>query len=156
MISSIHIMHPILCLYIDRLKGGKSEEIEGDFNPQELDLIDDSVRFKSSIHLQGEGYVADEELLFHFSAETEVELPCLICNEPVKYPINIKGIYKAFPIDEIKGGVCDIVPAIREEILVSLPSFVECCEGACPSRKELKQYLKAEGEGDVYHPFSGL
>ncbi len=149
-------MHPILCLYIDRLKGGKSEKIEGVFTPKELDLIDDSVHFKSDIQLQGEGYVAEDELLFRFSLETEVELPCLICNEPVKYPIVLKGVYKAFAIDQIKGGVCDIVPAIREEILIALPSFVECGEGACPSRKELKQYLKAEGEGDVYHPFSDL
>jgi len=149
-------MHPILCLYIDRLKGGKSEKIEGVFTPKELDLLDDSIRFISDIQLQGEGYVTDEDLIFHFSAQAEVELPCLICNDPVKTKIALNGIYKTFEKDEIKGGICDIVPAVREEILLAIPEFVECGEGKCPSRNELKQYLKAEGEGDVYRPFSGL
>ncbi len=147
-----------LTLYIDRLRADGSEEIEVTLSPEFLDTGERELRFASPVHAELEAYLADETLVIRLSAEAEALIPCKICNNETSVPIVLSDLYTTVSFEEIHGGLYHCLPLLRELILLEVPAFVECNEGLCPSREEIKQYLKKEGDrkAESQQPFKDL
>lgn len=156
-------MNEALNIYVDRLMQGKVEEINRPLSPGFLDVDDPDLSFESDVLVQGEVYIAGEGLVFHLNISTIGKIPCSICNEICEVPIQVKGFYHVEPLENIRSGIFNMSGVIRENIILEMPSFVECHGGNCPQRKEFKKYLKKESsshqldsEEEGYHPFSDL
>src|SRR5436190_1072616 len=115
---------------VESLKHGLVEKIQEKFNPDFIDVSEDRLKFNDPVLVDGEAYLADSELVLHLNISTVATLLCSICNEPVKVPIDLKKIYIAEPLDQIKTGVFSLIDPLREAILIETPSFAECNEGA--------------------------
>jgi uncharacterized metal-binding protein YceD (DUF177 family) len=150
-----------LKIYIDRLKGGQTQKIDEILSPDFLDIHEEDLLFKDPIKIQAEVYIADAYLVIHLTAETRAYLPCSICNEPVQIPVAIKQFPITQELSEIKGAIFDLEEKIRETILLQVPLFIECHQGKCPERENIKRFLKPDKEspdsgGHHYLPFSEL
>lgn len=148
-------------IYVDQLRDGEVKAIEEHLPPSFLDIHEDDLAFENEVDVTGEAYLADQELVLHWSIATEAEVACSICNDKVSVPIVIEGAYQSIPLDDIKGAVYDFKDLLREAILLEVPSFVECHEGSCPKRQDFKKYLKQESPEEAsgeegYRPFADL
>jgi uncharacterized metal-binding protein YceD (DUF177 family) len=143
---------------IEQLKDGKIEKFHHTVAPSILELYDEKELTFSEIELQGQLYLAADHLIVQASIKTQINMPCSICNEMTSYPLSCKEITHAETISDIKAGIFDLGPIVREELLLQLPQFIEC-KGKCPERETLKKYLKtpaASPKGTSYHPFADL
>ena len=151
-----------LTIYTDRLKEGHVEEIHEEIPSALLDINDKDLRFADPIHIEGEAYIADEELLIHLNVNGEAILPCSICNGDVHLPIVLENLYLAQPLAECKTKLFDLKEFVRESLLLEVPQFAECHEGKCPERETLTPFLKSEenstseGEEAGHNPFTNL
>lgn len=149
-------------IYIERLRGGNTDEINEHFSSDFLDVTDEDLKFTDEVSVEGEAYLAEDELILHFEIAAQGLIPCTICNEPVKVEINLHNFYHAIPIAEIKNGVYNFKDTVREAILLETPPFAECDNGNCRARTEIQKYMakpQKEDEkdsGDTYHPFANL
>ena len=88
--------------------------------------------------LHGTASVADEALVLLFSVETEVLIPCAICNHSVPVKISISRFCHTENLSEIKGGIFDYkIGVARIQILLEIPYKAECNGGDCPERASL-------------------
>lgn len=150
-----------LKIYIDRLNGGQTQEIDETLAPDFLDISEKELSFKDPVHIKAEVYLADDYLIINLDAETFAWLPCSICNETVRTPITIKNFHLTQPLAEIKTAIFDLVEKAREVILLQTPLFTECNEGKCPERENIKKFLKPDEKpsdpADInYFPFADL
>lgn len=150
-----------LKIYIDRLNGGKTQEIDETLAPDFLDIHESELSFKDPVRIQTEVYLADDYLVAPLSIETFAWLPCSICNESIRIPISIKNFPLTQPLAEIKGAIFDLVEKAREIILLQTPLYTECNNGKCPERETLKKFLKPDEKpsdpADInYFPFADL
>lgn len=143
--------HPLI-IYVARLSEERTEEIEEILSPKLIDVSENDLQFQSPITLKGKAYLAENHLVIQLDLETEVTIPCLICNEPIKKKIAIPSFYHTEELENIRGQVYDYFIPLREAILLEVPSYVEC-EGNCPKREELKNYLN---KGNIEFPFADL
>lgn len=146
-------------IYIDRLRKGASEQIDLSLNPSFMKVQEKDLVFDKPIHLEGEAYLAEDELIIKISINTEAQLICSICNKLSPYTIDIKDLTHVIPIDEIKGHIFELPPFIREAILLEVPFVVECSNGKCPERSQIQKFLadpekKLTDEG--FRPFKDL
>ncbi|MEN9343876.1 MAG: hypothetical protein RLZZ453_663 [Chlamydiota bacterium] len=124
--------------------------------PEFLQIDDEELRFSLPIQLKLEAYLADDHLVMGLDASTEAELPCAICNEPVKIVLNVKNKHLTLALDEIQTSVLDLSNEVRENILLQVPLFTECSQGKCPEREGLKKFFKkdlSEEEDAAHFPF---
>lgn len=149
-------------IYVDQLRGGQVEQIAETVNPKFLDIKEEDIRF-DDISLQGEAYLAENDLIIRLNILTKVYIPCAICNAPVQVPMDLKNLYLTVEPDEFKSGVFYFAELLRESILLEMPHFAECNQGKCPQRKEIKKYLskpedarEPNGTDHGYHPFADL
>jgi uncharacterized metal-binding protein YceD (DUF177 family) len=133
-------------IYVDRLKDHE-QKIQETFNPDFLGIEEEDLHFSKPVTVSGEAYLATDELVLHLKIDTVAEMPCSMCNDRVEVPIKIDNFYHSVPLSEVKKGIYDFSHDIRDEILISVPDFVECHEGTCPNRKEME---------DTYRPFADL
>ncbi|SRR5581483_8960892 len=150
-----------LKIYIDRLTGGKTQEIDETLAPDFLDIHESELSFKDPVHIKTEAYLADDYLVAPLNIETFAWLPCSICNESIRIPISIKNFPMTQPLAEINGAIFDLVEKAREIILLQTPLYTECNGGKCPERENIKKFLKAEEKpsnpADInYFPFADL
>ncbi len=145
-------------IYIDRLHGGRRQEINETFPPQFLEIEEKELRFEKPIEASGEAYIAESELVLHLSVRAEALMPCSICNEMTASEVVLDNFYEVVPLETISSALFDYRDCLREEILLHLPLTVECRDGNCPSRKEMKHYLRAETpeKQEGFQPFSEL
>jgi uncharacterized metal-binding protein YceD (DUF177 family) len=144
-------------IYVDRLRDGQQATISEQLSPKFLDVSEEELTFKEPVSIEGEAYIAGDSLIIHLAISTNCTLPCSICNKPVEVPISIEEFYHAEPMEDIKSGIFNFCDILREAIIIEVPPFTECNDGNCPSRKELKKYLKQEQSADEgYHPFADL
>jgi uncharacterized metal-binding protein YceD (DUF177 family) len=149
-------------IFVDRLKKEDKLEIHEVVSPDFLDVHEEDLSFQNKVIVDGEAYLAHDELILHLAAEAEALIACAICNERVPTKVHLEAFYHAEPLKQIKGAVFDYQELLRESILLETPEFVEC-EGKCPKRKNLKKYLKSEesslektSDAEGYKPFSDL
>lgn len=149
-------------IYVEQLRDGHTETLSESFDPDFLGIDEKELQFPLPVKVEGDVYLAKDELVLHFNIETFCVVPCSICNEPVKEKIKIKGFYFVVPVEEVKSGIYNFKEILREAVLLDVPLRAECHHGKCPQRKEIEKYLKHEekGEtdenGDGYHPFADL
>jgi uncharacterized metal-binding protein YceD (DUF177 family) len=150
-------------IYVEQLRDGHVEELSEEFSPDFMGVDEADLRFTSPIHVEGEVYLAEDELVFHWKIQTRAVIPCSICNEPVEVDIDIPDGYSVVESEEIKTGIFVFQDLLRETILLETPRFAECESGNCPKREDFKKFLKeASQEGnsppssDMHHPFADL
>jgi uncharacterized metal-binding protein YceD (DUF177 family) len=147
-------MDDLLKIYVDRLKSGQNEKINTELGADFLDIHDEDLSFPESIQVTGETYTAEDDLIIHLNATTVAVLPCVMCNEPVKVSLNVSDFYHVEPMHDIKDGFFDYGALLREAIVMEAPAYIECHQGKCPHREELKKFSKHAN--DSTFPFSNL
>ncbi len=164
-------------VWVDRLKEGQVQKIEGSFDSSFLDINETDLKFPKEVVVQGEAYLADQHLVLRFSASTQAALPCAVCNKILNVAFCIKNVYHTEALEDLRGALFDSSEPLREALLIEAPRYVECNEGCCPERVLLASYLSpakgvssqkkeaplgeqpcsAKGEeGDVHFPFANL
>lgn len=149
-----------ICL--EQLKDGKSYPFDLDLTPSLLEIGDEELQFDSPIHLKASSYLAEDHIVVQAEIKGRAQLPCSVCNQPVKITFKLKNVYMTKPLSELSGGRFSFKDDLREAILLEIPSFVECNEGQCPERVEIERYLKPtsletqKGKEDSYFPFGNL
>lgn len=121
-------------IYVDRLKKGLTQKIEGSYSPDLLDIQEDELEFNGPVAVRAEAYVAEEHLVIQLAATTVAEMPCAICNEIMKKNLSVANYTHTENLSEIKG-TYDAGTLVREALLLELPYTVECNDGNCPARK---------------------
>jgi uncharacterized metal-binding protein YceD (DUF177 family) len=150
-------------IFVEQLRDGHIEKLVEQFPADILGVKEKDLAFVDPIGIKGEAYLADDMLVLHLDVHTFATIPCLICNEPVKVEIAIKGFYHAIPIEEIKGSVYNFQEILRETVLLETPALAECNEGKCSQRQSVQKYLRKEGSTknnerneEGYRPFADL
>lgn len=147
-----------LTLYIDRLKGGQNQAIDGTFAPDLLEVDEPELRCVHPVAIKLQGYIAEDHLVLHFSASTVVMMPCAVCNQMIPTPLRAENVVQTIPLSEIAGGLYVVGSDVREALLVELPRTVECSGGRCPDRQTMEPYLRPIKRSDEtsYFPFSDI
>ena len=147
-------------IYVEQLRDGHSEKLNETLAPDFLEVHEADLSFVDPVIVSGEAYLADNELILRMDISTKATMPCRICNELIKVDIQIPGLYSAVPMDEIKSAVYDFRGLLREVIILEVPNLVECNQGQCPTRDEVKKFFKNEkddqSDEDGYRPFADL
>ena len=147
-------MENLFEIYVERLKQGKTELLEGEVSPETFAVRqEEGLKWESPISFQGQAYLAEAELVIRLDAAARVLLPCSICNSPVSLPVSVKNFYEVVPLEEIKSGIYHFKQSLIDALYLELPRFAECNQGHCPKRKEMAKYFHQQ-EG--YQPFKDL
>lgn len=143
-------------IWIDRLKNGQTQTITESFPSDFLDIQEEELKMHSPVHVVGEAYLTESELILHFNASTKLKMPCAICNEMIEVDLSIKDCYHAVPVNEIPSGIYDYKEDLRESLLIEVPQYVECNQGNCPERKIIAPYMHKKQKETSNFPFSNL
>ncbi|HJV30722.1 MAG TPA: YceD family protein [Bacillales bacterium] len=112
----------------------------------EIKETDPSIREVSPIHIKGRADIDSTKITFHLRIEGHLILPCSRTLVDVNYPINVETTetfllqdseYSADEeVHQLKGDCIDLLPVIREIVLLEVPMQVFCedvnSEGAAP------------------------
>ncbi|MGN1385126.1 MAG: YceD family protein [Bacillus sp. (in: firmicutes)] len=109
--------------------------------------VDSQIREVSPIHVKGRADISATKITFHIHLTGELILPCSRTLVDVRYPIDVKTS-ETFLLKEdydyidseyftvVQGDVIDLMPVIRENLLLEVPMQVFCDdanpEGAAP------------------------
>lgn len=149
-----------LPIYIERLRQGRVHEITETIDPKQLDLFDDEIIAAKDVVVEGEAYLADPYLLVKLTLKSEFTLLCSVCNEPFSFPVEVVHILHEAPLDEITDSIFDLLPLIRETILLEVPFYPLCSGTTCRNRTEIEKFFKKQtGANEVderYKPFENL
>lgn len=141
-------------IYIDRLKSGKTHEIDQKLPAAFMEVEEAELKFECPVAVKGRAYLSGDHLVIDLEAHTKVKLPCAICNKMTVVPIKTgKATYTVAP-EEIKSAAYKPDNLVREALLLEVPMLAEC-QGKCPERELLKPLLEKE-EHDLCFPFSEL
>ncbi len=146
-------------IWIDRLRDGETQKIEGSFDSSFLSIEEKELVFSSPVVVHGEAYLADTHLVIHLKASTQAKMPCAICNEMIDMDVKIDNFYHAEAIEELRGAVFDCSAPLRDTLLLEIPQYAECRGGHCPERATIAPYLKKTGsnpDNKTQFPFAGL
>jgi uncharacterized metal-binding protein YceD (DUF177 family) len=146
-------MPELLKIFTEQLRNGHRQAIDVTLSPEFLDLHEKEIATPAPVVVKGEAYELEDFLMLEVSVDTEVEMPCSICNVPTRVPLTNKDIFISVPLSELPSSVFDCGELIREEVVILLPQFVECKKDACPKRAELKPFLKKD---PLNFPFADL
>jgi len=133
-------------IYIERLRGGKNEEILEKLDPAFLDISEKEVAFKEPIEVKGEAYLAEDWLIIRLSIVAYVELQCALCCERFRYAINLEDMLHEEPLENIREATYDLLPLIRESILLEIPFYPQCGITKCNNRQEVEKFLKKDNK----------
>jgi uncharacterized metal-binding protein YceD (DUF177 family) len=144
-------------IYIDRLKGGQVQKVEGSFDPEFLEIEEQELQFPRPVKVKGEAYVTDDHLVIHLSASTAAKMPCAVCNEMIEVPLSVGNYYQTEPLSDVPSALYDFSLALREALLIELPRTVECNRGQCPERDIITPFMRAQKRDQTTHfPFSDI
>ncbi len=159
-IHHMTVIDPALKIYVEQLRGGKTQHLSESISPEFLGVQEAELAFHSPVVIEGEAYLAQDDLVIQVDVQTAAQIPCRVCNELFSYEISIQKLMHIEPITDLKRGYFDISEVLREAILLEIPVIAECHNGHCPARKDMEGYLKQSVEEDQaeegYHPFEGL
>lgn len=104
----------------------------------EIKQSDPTIRDVSPIHVTGRADIGSTKVTFHLKIEGYLILPCSRTLVDVKYPIHVETTetfllqVSEFELEEeahqIKGDSIDLMPVIREILLLEVPMQVFCEE----------------------------
>lgn len=102
----------------------------------EIKQADPTIRDVSPIHITGRADIGSEKVTFHLQIQGSFILPCSRTLVDVHYPVNVETtetflLHDANVPDEddaiyVKGEVIDLLPVIREILLLEVPMQVFC------------------------------
>lgn len=145
-------------IFLDRLFDGK-EQILQDSIPKEFLFVDEEeLKFEGPVEIKGKAYLAYDHLVIRLNAEALVNLPCVICTQPVSFFLKIKDRTHSIPIKEISGKIFSFKDLLKEELLLEVPQTKECND-LCKERKNIAPFLNKKQQNDNpenHFPFSGL
>ncbi len=133
-----------LNVYPDRIKDGNTDEIAHELESSFMDVHENEMRFKDPIFIEGEAYVTDDWLIVSLSIQTQVQLICSVCNTDFSFDIDIQNMMHEEPLENIRDGSFDILPVVRDNILLAVPFYPQCGITTCLRRAEIEPYLKKE------------
>ena len=151
-------MSDAFMIYLDRLKDETVQKISLELSPEFFDVNEPDLIFQDPTQVNGEAYLAEDDLVLHLTASTTARMPCSICNKMTSIPLAIKGFYHTESISSLKTAIYDLRPPLREALLLELPKSAEC-PGGCKERGDIAPYLqeeKADNSSETYFPFSDL
>lgn len=138
---------------VDQLKRWRGQPfiIDETVNVTGLKERDPEIRDVSPVHVQGEATVREDFATFHLHLSGQMVLPCSLTLEDVDYPFSIDTIetfqFETQHIDweiddneevhQVENNVVDLLPAVKENILLAVPIKVEGKQAA----------IKPSGEG---------
>ncbi len=154
------IKHSLL-VYIERLREGKSQIIKEELEAASLELEDEELTCKGPISVLADAYLAGDWLVVNLSLNAQFVIPCSFCNEPFVLPIKLEGIMHEESLEAIRGDVFDILPLIRETLLLEVPYYPLCGNTTCLRRDQFEKYMKSKAEShrrdeEGYQPFKNL
>ena len=135
-----------LNIYVDRLSGGKTEDIDEVFDPIVLEVKDDYLTFNSPLHVSGKAYLAEEFLILNLTIKTMYNVTCKICSEDIIKSLELKDVYLTEEVSNIRAKVYDVLVQVRDTVFINIPDYQEC-EGNCPLRDQLNEFLKESQTG---------
>ncbi len=151
-----------LKVYIDRMRDGETEEVDETLEPSFMDIHEKEMRFEDPVTLEGEAYVTDDWLIVRLSIQTKVHLICSVCNEPFEFEIDIQNMVHDEPLENIRDASFDLLPLVRESVLLAVPFYPQCGIDVCSKRHEIEPFLKKDGSSDEepeehgHNPFKDL
>jgi uncharacterized protein len=102
----------------------------------EIKETDSSIREISPMHITGRGDIDSTKVTFHIKIEGHLILPCSRTLVDVKLPINVETtetfLLQGSEYDteeevyQVKGDVVDLMPVIREILLLEVPMQIFC------------------------------
>jgi uncharacterized metal-binding protein YceD (DUF177 family) len=131
-----------LVVHVERLREGKTETLEEQIDPSLLDIADEELACNEPVSLSAEVYLVDTWLIVKMSLTATVVLPCSFCNEPFVLPITIEEQLHEEPLEDIKGGIFDLIPLVREAIFLAIPFYPQCGTTLCLNRDKIEKFLK--------------
>lgn len=143
-------------IYVDRLRFGKVEKINENFDSSFLNVEDEDLCFNDKVRVNGSAYIAADELVININVKTQVSMLCCVCNNAVLKNVEIESFYYVESLNNIKHMVFDFRDVLRETILLEVPHFVECDNGKCRERKEIENYCCREKKKHFNQPFEKL
>lgn len=147
-----------LKVFLSDLDSGLCSKLDVSVSPEFLNVKDADLAFVDPVHVQGDVYLAGDELIAKISCHTHASMTCKVCNEMTKVEVAVEGLYFTYPRSEVVNGQFNCTELVREAILLDLPAFAEC-GGDCPQRDSLGAYLADTSdstEEEVYRPFADL
>ncbi|MEI6531257.1 MAG: hypothetical protein WCN87_00350 [Chlamydiota bacterium] len=138
-------------IYIDRLKEGQEHLFDEPVDCSEIfDAEEVGTLVVKPVELSFKAYLAGHELVIEWQLiKAECLVSCTVCNEKFNFPIEIQEGRHIEPLSSIRGAVFNPSSLVRELILLDIPSYAECKEGACPERETLKRYIEKENYGST-------
>jgi len=137
----------------------------------EIKQDDPTIREVSPIHVTGRGDIDSTKVTFHLKIEGHLILPCSRTLVDVKLPINVETT-ETFLLQgseyeteeeayQVKGDVIDVMPIIREILLLEVPMQVFCedvnSEEAAPqSGKDWEVLHEKAGSNKIDPRLAGL
>jgi uncharacterized protein len=132
----------------------------------EIKQDDPTIREVSPIHISGRGDIDSTKVTFHLKIEGHLILPCSRTLVDVKLPINVEttetfllqgSVYETEEeAYQVKGDVIDVMPVIREILLLEVPMQVFCedvnHEGAAPQSGKDWEVVHEEDESKKIDP----
>ncbi|WP_404331397.1 YceD family protein [Mesobacillus maritimus] len=102
----------------------------------EIKEVEKSIRQVSPMHIKGRVDISATKVTFHIRIEGYLILPCSRTLVDVKYPVNVETT-ETFLLDtpeyeteeemhQVQGDVIDLMPVIREILLLEVPMQVFC------------------------------
>jgi uncharacterized protein len=114
----------------------KDFQIDDIIRVDEIKETDPSIREVSPMHITGRGDIDSTKVTFHITVEGHLILPCSRTLVDVKLPINVEttetfllhgsGYETEEEVYQVKGDVIDLMPVIREILLLEVPMQVFC------------------------------
>jgi uncharacterized protein len=139
-------------IQLEKLQGGKGGFAHV-YNPDELNPIDERVTLTQPVEVKGNVKLAGNEVFVSGHVETQVQLECDRCLKSVELPVSadfaleyISGSdYESssaaalseeeLSVSVFDGESIDVDEIVKEQILLSVPARMLCCEdckGICP------------------------
>ncbi len=132
-----------LRLFVDRLKGSHEEVIDTSIESAHVFVSQEDRELCSQplqVHLKA--YLAGKELVIELvSIKAPLKQTCIVCNEAFTRDVEVKDLRHVIATSAIKGAVYNAAELVRDEICLALEEYPEC-NGKCPERAALKEYLK--------------
>lgn len=142
-------------IYVDRLKEGKEELLNGIVPPDFLEIEESELKFREAVEFEGKATFSQGALILNLEVKTRFEMPCAICNDFASHPLHLPCIGIFAEAEDYKSGLFFFDTPLREAILLEIPQFCRCGGERCKREEEVFQFAK-KGEGEQTSPFDGL
>ncbi|RHW36517.1 DUF177 domain-containing protein [Neobacillus notoginsengisoli] len=153
---------------INQLQKIRNQELAIDetIRVDEIKEIDSTIREVSPIHITGRADIGATKVAFHIRINGHLILPCSRTLVDVNYPVdvettetflfNISGYETDEDAHQVKGDVVDLMPVIREILLLEVPMQVFCddvnSEGAAPQSGKDWEVVTEESQSNKIDP----